>query len=49
MVGNSTEYLQRLKDNLETALKAANPESAEALAERMAELRADLMGIPVQD
>lgn len=43
MVGNSTEYLQRLKDNLETALKAANPESAEALAERMAELQQELI------
>ena len=43
MVGNSTEYLQRLKDNLETALKTANPESAEALAERMAELQQELI------
>lgn len=43
MVSNSTEYLQRLKDNLETALKAANPESAEALAERMAELQQELI------
>ncbi len=43
MVGNSSDYLTRLSENLEAALGAANPESAEALAARMAELQQELI------
>lgn len=43
MVGNSDAYLERLKANLETAINAANPESAAALAARMTELQQELI------
>lgn len=43
MVGNSDEYLTRLKENLETAINSANPESTEALAARMASLQQELV------
>lgn len=43
MVGNSDEYLKRLTKNLETAINAANPESATALAARMEELQQELI------
>lgn len=43
MVGNSDDYLTRLKENLETAINEANPESAAALAERMTELQQELI------
>ena len=43
MVGNSDTYLERLKANLETAINAANPESAAALAAKMSELQQELI------
>ena len=43
IVGNSDDYLTRLKENLEAAINAANPESAAALAARMAELQQELI------
>jgi len=43
IVGNSDTYLERLKVNLEAAINAANPESAAALAARMAELQQELI------
>ena len=43
IVGNSDAYLERLKVNLEAAINAANPESAAALAARMAELQQELI------
>lgn len=38
MLGNSDEYLKKLESNLKTAISLANPQSAEALAERMQQL-----------
>ena len=35
MLGNSDEYLKKLESNLKTAIHLVNPQSAEALAERM--------------
>ena len=43
IVGNSDAYLERLKVNLEAAINAVNPESAAALAARMAELQQELI------
>ena len=43
MVGNSTDYLSRLAENLEVALNMANPMSAETLSARMAELQQELI------
>lgn len=43
IVGNSDEYLTRLKNNLETAINEANPESAPALASKMAKLQQELI------
>lgn len=43
IVGNSDAYLEWLKRNLEAPINAANPESAAALAARMAELQQELI------
>ena len=43
IVGNNELYLERLKVNLEAAINAANPESAAALAAKMAELQQELI------
>lgn len=43
MIGDSDIYLNRLKENLELALNAANPMTAEALSARMAELQQELI------
>ena len=43
MVGNSSDYLSRLAENLEVALNMANPMSAETLSARMAELQQELI------
>ena len=43
MLGNSDEYLKKLKSNLKTAIHLANPQSAEALAERMQQLQQELI------
>lgn len=43
MVGNSSDYLTRLSENLEAALGAANPESAESLSAKMAALQQELI------
>ena len=43
MVSNSDDYLTRLKENLETAINEVHPESASALAARMAELQQELI------
>ena len=43
MLGNSDEYLKKLKSNLKTAISLANPQSAEALAERMRQLQQELI------
>ena len=43
MLGNSDEYLKKLKSNLKTAINLANPQSAEALAERMRQLQQELI------
>ncbi len=43
MIGDSDVYLNRLKENLELALNAANPMTAEALSARMSELQQELI------
>lgn len=43
MVGESKIYLNRLRENLETAINSANPMSAEALAAKMAALQQELI------
>ena len=43
MLGNSDEYLKKLKSNLKTAINLANPQSTEALAERMRQLQQELI------
>ena len=43
MLGNSDEYLKKLESNLKTAIHLANPQSAEALAERMRQLQQELI------
>lgn len=43
MLGNSDEYLKKLKSNLKTAINLANLQSAEALAERMRQLQQELI------
>ena len=43
IVGNSDDYLTRLKENLETASNEAHPESAAALAAKMAKLQQELI------
>ena len=43
VVGNSSDYLSRLAENLEVALNMANPMSAETLSARMAELQQELI------
>ena len=43
IVGNSDDYLTRLKENLETAINEAHPESAAALAAKMAKLQQELI------
>lgn len=43
MLGNNDEYLKKLKSNLKTAISFANPQSAEALAERMRQLQQELI------
>ena len=43
MLGISDEYLKKLKSNLKTAISLANPQSAEALAERMRQLQQELI------
>lgn len=43
MVGNSDEYLTRLRANLETAINVINPDNAEALVARMTELQQELI------
>lgn len=43
MIGDSDIYLNRLKENLELALNARNPMTAEALSARMAELQQELI------
>ena len=43
MLGNSDEYLKKLKINLKTVIHLANPQSAEALAERMQQLQQELI------
>lgn len=43
MLGNSDEYLKKLKSNLKTAIHLVNPQSAEALAERMRQLQQELI------
>ena len=42
IVGNSDDYLTRLKENLETAINEVHPESAAALATKMANLQQEL-------
>ena len=41
--GNSNEYLTKLKENIEVAIKTANTDSADSLAARMAELQQELI------
>ena len=43
MIDNSDGYLSQLKDNLKTAINLCNPQSAEALAERMRQLQQELL------
>lgn len=43
MVGNSREYLQILQQNLELAIKQANPDTVEYLDARMADLQRELI------
>ena len=43
MVGNSSDYLSRLAENLEIALNMVTPMSAETLSARMAELQQELI------
>ena len=43
MLGNSDEYLKKLKSNLKTAISLANPQSVEALADRMRQLQQELI------
>ena len=43
MVGNSTDFMSSLAENLELALYMANPMSAETLSARMAELQQELI------
>lgn len=43
MIENSDGYLSQLKDNLKTAINLCNPQSAEALAERMRQLQQELL------
>lgn len=43
MVGNSDEYLTKLKANLEIVLNVVNPESTTALAAKMTELQQELI------
>lgn len=43
MLGNSDEYLKKLESNLKTAIHLVNPQSAEALAERMRQLQQELI------
>lgn len=43
MVGNSQEYLTRLKENLETVINMSNPFSADALAAKIAALQQELL------
>lgn len=43
IVGNSDDYLTRLKENLETAINEVHPESAAALATKMAKLQQELI------
>lgn len=43
MLDNSDEYLKKLESNLKTAVSLANPQSAEALAERMRQLQQELI------
>lgn len=43
MLGNSSEYLERLKMNLETAVNMSDPMTAESLAARMSELQQELI------
>ena len=43
IVGNSDDYLTRLKENLETAINEVHPESAAALAAKMAKLQQELI------
>jgi DNA invertase Pin-like site-specific DNA recombinase len=43
MVDDSDVYLNRLRENLETAINSANPMSAEALSAKMTELQRELI------
>ena len=43
MIGNSDDYLKRLKRNLKTAIDHCDTESADALAERMRQLQQELI------
>lgn len=43
MLGNSDEYLKKLKSNLKTAISLANPQSVEALADRIRQLQQELI------
>lgn len=43
MIGNSDEYLKRLKRNLKTAIDHCDTESEDALAERMRQLQQELI------
>ena len=43
MLGNSDEYLKKLESNLKTTIHLVNPQSAEALAERMRQLQQELI------
>ena len=43
MLGNSDEYLKKLKSNLKTVISLANPQSAEALADKMRQLQQELI------
>lgn len=43
IVGNSDDYLTRLKENLETAINEVHPESVAALAAKMAKLQQELI------
>lgn len=43
IVGNSDDYMTRLKENLETAINEVHPESAAALAAKMAKLQQELI------
>lgn len=45
MLGNSDEYLKKLKSNLKTAISLANPQSVEALADRMRQLQQELIDL----